>query len=87
MWSHAKITEDFLQIYTLNKIARLPNPVVILRFGTCELTDKRGRYIHIAEDLDSRLDYIKENYIKYKQQILSINNNAEVIYLECPYQL
>ena len=40
----AKITSDFLQTYTLKAISRVANPVIILWFGTCELTIKRGQF-------------------------------------------
>ena len=40
----AKINSDFLQNYTLNKVSRIYNPVIVLWFGTCELTVKRGKY-------------------------------------------
>ena len=38
----ATIRKDFLQSYTLDKIAKLRNPVVILWFGSCEMTQKNG---------------------------------------------
>lgn len=82
----AKITSDFLQVYTLNAISRVANPLIILWFGTCELTVKRGKYIFLADNLDEKLEEIKNQYLRYKQQIINTNQSSKVIFLECPYQ-
>lgn len=82
----AKITNDFLQKYTLDTISRASNPIIVLWFGTCELTVKRGKYIFISDNLDDKLEEIRLSYIKYKEKILSVNSGSKVIYLECPYQ-
>ena len=82
----AKITHDFLKNYTLDRIYRAHNPIVILWFGTCELTVKQGKYIFLADNLDQKLEEIKRDYIAYKEQILTVNNSSKIIYLECPYQ-
>lgn len=82
----AKITADFLQNYTLNSISRVPNPVVILWFGSCELTIKRGKFVYLADNLDEVLNEIKRNYITYKDKLLITNPTSKVIFLECPYQ-
>ena len=82
----AKITDDFLQQKTLIRISRAPNPVIILWFGTCELTVKRGKYIFIADNLEAKLNSVVQSYIAYKQQILSVNNRSKVIFMECPFQ-
>ena len=82
----AKITNDFLKSYTLDRIHTARNPVIILWFGTCELTIKRGKYVFLSDDLDRKLEEIKQAYIAYKEQILAVNSGSKVIYLECPYQ-
>lgn len=79
------IDDNFMQEYTLNRIKRTYKPIVILFFGTCELTDKRGKYIHIPVDIETRIDEIIDKYIKYKARILQYNAGATVIYLECPF--
>ena len=84
--SGATITNPFLQQNTLNKIRNTINPIVVLFFGTCELTSKIGRYICVPEDLESRITQVKENYLDYKTQILQANQIAKVIFLDCPYQ-
>lgn len=78
-------TNSFMQDYTLNRIKTTPNPLVILFFGTCELTVKNGKYITIPTDLDGRVQEVIEQYYIYKQTILEYNPSATVIYLDCPY--
>lgn len=82
----ATIRNDFLQSYTLDKIAKLLNPVVILWFGSCEMTRKQGKYISLVNNPEHKLDQIKNDYIAYKQQIMNANKNSTIIFLECPYQ-
>ena len=82
----AKINSDFLQNYTLDKVSRSYNPVIVLWFGTCELTVKNGKYIFLAENLDAKLYQIKRDYIEYKEQLMITNASCKVIFLECPHQ-
>ena len=82
----ATIRNEFLQSYTLNKIARLRNPVVILWFGSCEMTQKNGKYISLIDNPEDKLVQIRNDYIAYKQQIKNANKNSTIIYLECPFQ-
>lgn len=82
----AKINDDFLQRYTLTKISEAQKPLVIIWLGTCELTVKRGKYIHLADNLDDKLQTVVEDYIAYKQQILSVNIHSKIIFMECPFQ-
>lgn len=51
-------------------------------FDTCELTIKE-KYVFLSDDLDSKLEEIKRDYIAYKEQILTINSSS---YLEYPYE-
>ena len=83
--SGAKITNPFMK-GTLDKIQNTVNPIVVLFFGTCEIAVKLGKYIYIHDDIEARLEEIKNNYINYKQQILQINPDSKVIFLDCPYQ-
>lgn len=81
----SKITDSFMQDYTLNRIKHTPNPIVVLFFGTCELTNKQGKFIYIPQNIDERVDQIIEQYIDYKRKILEYNSDAIVIFLDCPY--
>ena len=83
--SGAKINDTFMQDYTVNKIKRTSNPLVILFFGTCEITNKQGKYIYLPQDLETRVDQVINRYIAYKQRILECNSEATVIFLDCPY--
>lgn len=83
--SGAKISDNFMQEYTINKIRRTNNPLVILFFGTCELTVKHGKYILLPQDPQERVQQIIEQYIEYKQRIIECNPDAKVFFLECPY--
>lgn len=57
----SKITDDFLQFYTLRRIANSINPVVILWFGSCELTVKKGKFIYLADNIEAKLQTVKTN--------------------------
>ena len=81
----ATIYNTFLGDYTLNRIKRSYKPIVIIWLGTCELTEKRGKFIRIVENIDERLDEIETQYTLYKERILSANAESTVIYLECPF--
>ena len=83
--SGASITNNFMHS-TLNKVRQTTKPIVVLFFGTCELTNKRGPYILVPENLESKLNEIKENYIACKLAIIESNPSAKVIFLDCPYQ-
>ena len=78
------INNNFLNTYTLQRIKRAFRPIVILWFGTCELTFKNGKYIRLAEDIDNKLQEIEHSYIAYKEKVLRVNSNSTVIFLECP---
>ena len=84
--SGAKITDSFMQYSTLNKIRNTHKPIVVLFFGTCEITSKVGKYIYVPEDINDKVQTVKENYIKYKEKILQANPEARVKILDCPFQ-
>ena len=69
--SGAKLNDTFMQDYTVNKIKRTSKPLVILFFGTCEITNKQGKCIYLPQDLESRVDQVINRYIAYKQRILA----------------
>ena len=81
----SKITDNFMQEYTLNRIKRTPYPIVVPFFGTCELTNKQGKYIHLPQNIEERVNHIIEEYTNYKRKILEYNPNSIVIFLDCPY--
>lgn len=81
----AKIDNSFLQYHTLHRVRRSFRPIVVIWMGTCELTDKRGRFIRLVDNLEEKLDYIRTSYMNYKEQVLKANGESTVIFLECPY--
>lgn len=81
----ATIENSFLNSFTLNRIKRAYRPIVILWLGTCELTTKRGKFIRLVEDVETRLLEIERKYSDYKDKILNTNGQSTVIFLECPY--
>ena len=88
--SGATIDNSFLHnTYTLNRIRRAFKPIVIIWLGTCELTTKRGRFIRLVDDIDSKLIEVERKtlqpYKLYKEKVLDLNPNSTVIFLECPY--
>lgn len=58
---------------------------MIIFFGTCELTNKNGRFITIPENLESRIEQVIDTYKHYKQRILDCNPDSTVIFLDCQY--
>ena len=74
-------TNSFMQSYTLDRIKRTYKPLVLLLFGTCELTVKNGKFISIPEDLEGRVRDVIDKYYSYKQKILQFNPEATVIFL------
>ena len=83
--SGAKLDDNFMKGYTLNRIKRTYKPTVILFFGTCEIVDKRGKYLYIPHNINARIEEIIIKYTEYKQTILLYNPEATVIFLDCPY--
>lgn len=79
------IKDTFMQEYTISKIERTKEPLVILFFGTCELTNKNGKYIYLPRDINARVEQIIEQYSTYKRRVLECNPQATVLFLECPY--
>lgn len=80
----AKIDNAIIRSTALRKIQFSRNPIVLVWFGTCEFTDKNGSCITISEEAIGEIDRIFAKYEKYKKDILSLNNRATVIFLECP---
>lgn len=81
----AKIDHSFLQHHTLHRVSRSHRPIVIIWMGTCELTEKRGRFIKLVPNVEDALERIRINYTKYKEQVLRANRESTVIFWECPY--
>ena len=70
--SGASIHDTFMQDYTLDKIRRTHKPLVILFFATCELTNKKGKFIYLPEDLDGRVDKLSKNTPVISRKYLNV---------------
>lgn len=81
----AKIDNIFLQHHTLHRVRRSYKPIVVIWLGTCELTEKRGRFIRLTDNIENTLDSVRIAYASYKEQVLNANSDSTVIFLECPY--
>ena len=68
-----QISQITMQEYNLNRIKRTPYPIVGLLFGTCELKNKQGKFIHLLQNIKERVNQIIEEYTNYKRKILEYN--------------
>lgn len=59
-------------------------PIFFIWLGTCEFTIKEARNLYINEDTSVNVDLVVRKYESFKREILSINNKATVLFIECP---
>jgi len=60
-------------------------PVVLVWFGTCELTSKKGKYIKLRHPSYQIAEICLTEYRDFKDKILDTNNNTKMVLLDCPY--
>jgi len=82
--SGATIDSDVLRI-AHNKIRRANRPTVLLWFGTCELTIKKGKYTELNTCPYQHIEALLTRYRETKQNIININSRAQIYFIECPY--
>ena len=75
---------DF-QSYCIRAVRYSKNPIVIIWFGTCELTRKEGKFITLREDNSEIITRLAVKYRYLKSAILKNNPSATVLFLNCPY--
>lgn len=68
-----------------NKIRRANRPTVLLWFGTCELTIKKGKYTELNTCPYQHIEALLTRYREVKQNIININSRAHIYFIECPY--
>ena len=79
---HRKLKDKLLEL-----VEKSRDPIVLVWLGTCELTEKKGKYISIRhynykyQNVEYKLDEYRELLSKIKEA----NPTATVIFLECPY--
>jgi len=60
-------------------------PIVIIWFGTCELTRKSGKYLKLRESPFQNIEICLTECRKFKKRLLEANKSALIVFLECPY--
>ena len=81
----AKSTDQDLKRIIFQKIRHVRKPIVFIWFGTCELTVKQGRCISLINGLNNKNDELIDSYRNLRREILEVNRNSVVVFIECPY--
>lgn len=86
----ATIRNTFLGYHTLNRIHHAFKPIVILWFGTCELTPKHGKYVRLVDDIDRTWMKFKLNIVKTRikfitQTVTVLSYSLIAPYIALPY--
>ena len=82
--SGANISSDFVEDF-IKRARRAQRLIVYIWFGTCELTDKSGKYIHTSPYPYQQAEHVLTIYREVKQRIFRENRQAKIIFLECPF--
>lgn len=69
----------------LTNIRLATNPLVLIWFGTCELTTKNGKFIELEGDVYENADRLIVKYRYLISDIQRCNRQSEIIFLKCPY--
>ena len=81
----ASVENETIVRKVLGTVRKRNNPIVIIWLGTCEITQKTGKYVKIRQYPYQNIEFILSEYRELKNRIKEINNTAKVIFLECPY--
>lgn len=60
-------------------------PILIIWFGTCEITLKKDRLLEIREPPHTNVRERIEDSKKFRDEILKLKPEAKIVFLECPY--
>lgn len=75
---------NFLDIVK-REISDKHKPIIIIWFGTCEITKKKDRFLELREPpYQNVADRITES-IKFRDELLKVKPEAKIVFLECPY--
>ena len=66
-------------------VKKAKNPVVIVLLGTCDVTEKKGKYISVKSYPYQKIEFALNKYRTLKSRLLQANPEATVVFLECPY--
>ena len=69
----------------LKGIKQTHKPIVLLWFGTCELTKKVGNLVKIRNSPYQNTEFTLTNYREKKSKRKQVNRTAKIIFIECPY--
>lgn len=70
---------------SIKLLSPIEEPLILIWFGTCELTQKSRKYILLRHRNEDRIDILIDLYKTYRDLIYSINSKATVIFLEVPH--
>jgi hypothetical protein len=82
--SGANISSNFVEDF-IKQVRRAQRPIVYIWFGTCELTEKSGKYIHTSTYPYQQAEHVLTIYREIKQRISHENSQSKVIFIECPF--
>lgn len=63
----------------------IKNPIVLIWLGTCELTIKTRKGFTLQPNIGDYVNTLISEYQTYKDELLLINPNLTILFLECPY--
>lgn len=82
--SGGKIGNEYLRRNVFRLARTSVAPVFFIWLGTSEFTIKEARNLYINENTSVNVDLVVRKYESFKREILSINNKAAVLFIECP---
>ena len=83
--SGVTVDDQRFQRSLLRNIQIAIRPIVFVWFGTCELTDKVGKFISLKNNPTETVDQLIVKYRYFKSSIQRCNNSATVLFINCPY--
>ena len=69
----------------IRKVYQAILPIVLIWLGTCEITEKSGKYINLRDYPYQTIEDTLTKYRELKHRILQANRQAIVIFIERPY--
>lgn len=82
--SGADISSDIVRT-AMNRIRLAQEPIILIWFGTCELSVKNGKFSKIIDYPYQEVEQILTRYRVVKQSILAANPSVKITFIECPY--
>jgi len=81
----ATITDIELARRVVRAVKNSSDPIVVVWFGTCEITAKEGKYITIKSHPYQNIEFTLTKYREFRDKLLRENHNTKIVFLECPY--